>query len=187
MGYKTTTDIYALRAEHTLAVNNSSAEQSGAIEIETNLDTLSREVLLIWEIDINPPTLGTQIGDCMASAGATESFTYHAYVSKQNSETQLDDAEYVGGFRNNVCHPANATNVVLASNWNPDTRSFMGGSKKESPLGIVVGDKIYFRQGYQRDTTAKTADSLVAQVRMMVQRAKADSETYAALLVGYSL
>lgn len=119
----------------------------------------------------------------MASTG-TSSFTYHGYISKNDEANQLNDSEYVGGYRANICHPSASSSVVMNANWNPDTRAFSSNTGQDSPLGIITSDKVYFRQGFQRDTSQKTADTLTAQCRMMVQRAKADADTYAALLMG---
>lgn len=186
MAYKPTSEIYALRSQSVFAVNNSSTSASAGTEIETNLDTLNREVLLIWEIDINPPTLGTQVGDCVAGGVAIESFTYHCAITKEDEPLQLDDAGYIGGYRANIINQGPA-GCIFNSDWNPDTRAFVSNSGKNSPLAIVTGGNLYLRQGYDRDTTQKTADSLTSNVRMMVQRAKADADTYAALLTGASL
>jgi hypothetical protein len=186
MAFKTTTDIYALRASNTLEIPAGSGGSANTTSIETNLDSLNREILLIWEVDFWVPTLGTQIAN-VSSAASTESFVHSLQINKASGFFSLADVEHIASRTDQIVKAGANPQVLYIKDLRPDSKEFTSQTAQNSPLAIVVGDKIYFRQSHSNDLTTVTADTLVATCRMMVQRAKADADTYAALLQGYSL
>lgn len=186
MAYKTTSDIYALRASNTLEIGAGSAGGASTTTIETNLDSLNREILLVWEVDFWPATLGTQVAN-VAAAASTESFNYSLQINKDTGFFSLADVEFIASRDDQIVKAGALPQVLYIKDLRPDSKEFASTAAMDSPLAIVVGNKIYFRQSHSNDLSTVTADTLVATCRMMVQRAKADADTYAALLQGYSL
>lgn len=188
MAYKTTTDVYALRAESTLNVADNT--DANVVEIATNLDSLSREVLLIWEVDFQFPTLGTQWADVAGETG-TDTFLHQLSVGKSDEALDLADPECVAIAQRVICgtQAAPSRQMFFTDSYSPDSQNFESNVSMNSPLGIVVGDKIFFRNAQSNDLplAAITPDTLVARCRLMVQRAKADADTYSAILQGYSI
>jgi hypothetical protein len=188
MGYKTTTDVYALRAESTLTVADQN--DSDVVEIATNLDSLSREVLLVWEVDFQFPTLGTQWGD-IAGETTTDTFLHQLSIGKSNEAVNLNDPECIAIAQRVICGSQAAPNrqMFFTESYSPDSQNFESNVSANSPLGIIVGDKIFFRNAQSNDIAlgSITADTLKGRCRLMVQRAKADADTYSAILQGYSI
>lgn len=191
MGYKTTTDIYSLRARNTMTVASGAANTSSYAVIETGLDSINREVLLIWEVDFQGGSLGTQIGNIVGDP-ATASYNHQLSLLKEQENLTLDEVGCVAiSQRSATSAPftVGPGGKILSSDieYSPETTTFASQVSMDAPLGIVVGPYVYFRQGLAIDSATVTADTIISGVRIMVQRAKADADTYAALLQGYAL
>lgn len=194
MGYKTTTDVYALRAANSITTASSGGSVIGLTEIDTGLDSINREVLLVWEVDFQGATLGTQVNDIASESGA-DSFTHILSLHKKDdpSSFNLDNPMTIALNQYNMTCVGNQStdpSVVFTSYRTiaPTSTEFTSNVGKDSPLAIVTGTHIYFRQAIVTDCATPTGgDVLTSYTRIMVQRARADADTYAALLQGYAL
>jgi hypothetical protein len=183
MGYKTTTDPFVLRAETDLTITGDSAGASATID--TSLDTLNREVLLIWEVDIQHGNLPRNAMDGIANGATMNSLSIADSVATEEGFFNLNDAEYVAGSDLQYVgrgDPALGTTGILFSTKNPDSREF--ASRDKIPLAIVTSSELFVRSGFNSTVTLTTSDTYQAKFRIMGQRAKADADTYAALVTG---
>jgi hypothetical protein len=182
MGYKTTTDPFVLRAETDLTITGDSAGASATID--TSLDTLNREVLLIWEVDIQHGNLPRNAMDGILNGATMNSVSINDSVSSEEGFFNLDDNEYIAGADLQFVGrgTASAESAVLFSTKNPDSREF--ASRDKIPLAIVTSSELFVRSGFNSTVTLATSDTYQAKFRIMAQRAKADADTYAALVTG---
>lgn len=165
-----------------MTITGSSA--SATATIDTSLDTLAREVLLVWEVDIAHGGFPTNAVDSLClNAANLESLSIHDNVQTGTAATQLNDPEYIAG--QNVVyaggfHP-NPT-LAIQENKNPDSTDFP--SRDRMPLAIITDSEIVCRSGFSSSIAFATSDTYQARFRIMAQRAKADADTYAALVTG---
>lgn len=179
MGYKTTTDIFVLRGETNATITGTSG--SAVSEIETSLDTLNREVLLVWEVDIQNGTIPIAAADSLSNAAALETLEIHNAVATEDGNFQLNDSEYVAGSNVSYFGKAPAT-FGTAVERNPDSRDF--ASQGMQPLAILTAQSIHLRTGFSSSIAFGTSDTYLTRFRLHCQRAKADADTYAALVTG---
>lgn len=183
MGYKTTTDPFVLRAKAKITVNG-----TGAVEytpIDTSLDTLNREVLLIWEVDIMNEGYPPEAISGLAQLAGGELLQLRQTLATEEDNFLLSDRQYIAGKDTQVISSGGgAANPVfqVVEFANPDSNTMV--SRDKIPLAIVVNSEIYFRNAFSASTSLSTSEGFTSHVRILAQRAKADSETYAALVTG---
>lgn len=183
MGFKTTTDIFVLRGETNLDITGGSGEDYTTIS--TNLDTLNREVLLVWEVDIQAGAFPQNAADALANSNALEHLAVNDSVQAEQAVLFLNDVNYIAG-KDTVYIGSNSAGqgsyFVVQESKNPDSRDFP--SRDKHPLAIITENEIFLRSGFSSSATFVTTDTYQARFRIMAQRAKADADTYAALVTG---
>ena len=185
MGYKTTTDIFELRGMTDATITGASGGVTA--EIDTSLDTLNREVLLVWEVDIRH---GQAPFDCLQEMAGDVNGAKLSIANNVQSETGvfgLDDSEFIAGQDQEflwVYSPSTTSgNMVVIENRNPESTQMP--SRDKSPLAILTSQSIVLRTGWNTDgITLSASDTYQAQFRIYAQRARADADTYAALVTG---
>lgn len=178
MGYKTTTDIFVLRGETDATITGDSGAATATIE--TSLDTLNREVLLIWEVDIQGGQFPEAGLNAVVSSAVPASISIHDSVQTEAGSLNLNDTNYIAG--SNTVWFGFVNSLAVQEAKNPDSRSFP--SRDMHPLAIVTDSQLICRTGFTSDLTLATSDTYQAKFRIMAQRAKADADTYAALVTG---
>lgn len=184
MGYKMTTDPFVLRGQTDLTITGDSAGASATID--TSLDTLNREVLIIHEVDIQHGNLPRFAMDGLTNGTQMESISIADSVATEEGFFSLNDHEYVAGadiqYVARGAHGGGSAAFVLTLDKNPDSRD--QASKDSVPLAIVTSSELFLRSGFNSTVTLSTTDTYQAKFRIICQRAKADADTYAALVTG---
>tara|TARA_Y100000114_G_C11742766_1_gene319942 strand:- start:73 stop:633 length:561 start_codon:yes stop_codon:yes gene_type:complete len=184
MGYKLTTDPFVLRGKTDLTITGDSA--GATTTIDTSLDTLNREVLVIHEVDIQHGTLPKNAMDGITNGATMESLSIANSVCTEDGFFSLDAPEYVAGADMQYVarggHGGGSAAFVLSMDKNPDSRD--QASKDAVPLAIVTASELFLRSGFNSTATLATTDTYQAKFRIICQRAKADADTYAALVTG---
>lgn len=185
MGYKTTTDPFVLRGTTNLDITGANA--FAHTEIDTSLDTLNREVLLIWEVDIQHGNLPRQAMNSLLDGAALNTFIIRDQVQTETGLFNLDDQEYIGGKdiqfsgRGGTGATPEGTGFLF-SQKNPESTEFP--SRDKHPLAIVTSSTLILRSDFDASIAFSTVDTYNAFFRVHAQRAKADADTYAALVTG---
>lgn len=183
MGYKTTTDPFVLRAKTKIVVNGTGDVEYTAID--TSLDTLNREVLLIWEVDIMNEGYPPEAIGAMSQTAGGELLQLRQTLATEEDNFLLSDREYIAGKDTQViASGGGAANPVfqVVEFANPDSNTMV--SRDKIPLAIIVNSEIYFRNAFSSSVAFATSEGFTSHVRVLAQRAKADAETYAALVTG---
>jgi hypothetical protein len=161
MGFKYTSDTFQISAVVSESAPNTLATQT----INLNLDSLSREILVIQmvDIDLSTPELVPGV--------------------KTQMNTSLNDANVgVAGLSNSQVI-AVANNTVIADAGAGAAVSFTNAEPRyaqmsDTPLFVSATDDLYLSvQG-----VGNTGALGLAQVRIFARRARADADTYAAIL-----
>jgi hypothetical protein len=192
MAIKMTSDPFTIRGklkhEVELQTGQSGADFS-VLEIDQQLDTLSREILVIHEVDFDvygdeflQGVLARNNGSVDPAVQYANCAVNIALTGENDIETaMLSDPAFIAGRQL-------STVAGFSSNWDntPDTASY-GSTGSKHPLAIVADGRMYLFCSASwngvDNATAQTA-GLMVSTRIMCQRAKADSDTYAALLTG---
>jgi len=178
MAYKTTTDPFVLRGQTDLTITGSSAGVTTLVD--TSLDTLNREVLIIHEVDIQGGQFPVAGMNAVATSATPAAIEIHDSVQTATGSLQLNSPDYIAGKNTNFFGFAAGVNVQ--ENRNPDSTA--QASKDEVPLAIITDSQIVLRSGFSSGLTLSTSDTYKASFRIICQRAKADADTYAALVTG---
>lgn len=182
MGYKMTTENYFIRDTNTVSLpagTGVSVTTSNTNSIDLNLDTLSREVLLIHEVDFDFAGIASLASEVAESASATPgtypSFAITLQLNTDEGVQNLGTKEFIAGREVDI-----STFSVTADSM-PDSAN----TNADYPLAIVAGSDVYFRFVVTQNLGATfTARNLTSHCRIVAQRAKADADTYAAILTG---
>ena len=162
MGFKYTSDTFQISATATEAVPNAGANTT----INLNLDSLSREILVIQyvDLDLNTPDLvpgaRTQINASLNDA--------------QIGVAGLSNGQTIAVANNVIVADAGAGAAVGFSNAEP--RNAM--QDPDVPLFVSATDDLFL-------SVVGTANLAVVgqvQARIFARRARADADTYAAIL-----
>lgn len=163
-----------------MTITGSSA--AATAEIDTSLDTLNREVLLIWEVDIQGGQFPQEAVTGIANSAGVENLSIHDAVQTGAGALNLNDTDYIAGI-NTVFFGGGGNQMLgVQESKNPDSREF--SSRDRIPLAIITDSTIILRSGFSSSVGFATSDSYQARFRIMAQRAKADADTYAALVTG---
>ena len=181
MGYKTTTENYFIRSTNTVSVPAGTGLQvstSSTKTIDLNLDTLSREVLIIHEVDWDAGGIASLAASLAADAAATGAYPNMTVTLQLNTEEgvfNLGSKEFIAGREVGIStFSVDADDLPDSSNTNADY-----------PLAIVGNGDVVFRLVVSQNLSpAFTGRDVTAHCRIVAQRAKADADTYAAILTG---
>ena len=181
MGYKMTTENYFIRESNTVSVpagTGLTVSTSNSEAIDLNLDTLSREVLIIHEVDwdvIGVAGLAAAVATDAAASGAYPSFTVTLQLNTEAGVFNLGSKEFVAGREIGI------STFAVMDDSSPDTSN----TNADYPLAIVAGSDVVFRMVVQQNlSVAATPRDVTGHCRIVAQRAKADADTYAAILTG---
>ena len=192
MAIKMTSDPFTIRGQlkHTVDLTSGqSGSDFSVLEIDQQLDTLSREILVIHEVDFDvygneflEGVMSRQNGS-IAPNSLYANLSLNIALSGENDiqSTVLSDPAFIAGRQY-------TTVAGFATNWDntPDTASY-GSTGSKHPLAIVADGRMYLFCSHAfngNDPATAQSVGLTSAVRIMCQRAKADSDTYAALLTG---
>lgn len=159
MAYKWTSETFTIRARVTQAVVNGFSEN----QINLNLDSLSREILVVQRADMD-------LAYPEAIPGLYSAVTMSLANSTQTATINIDDpdcitaanAVIVGGIADGVGFQEQMPETVNAA---------------DDPLYIVATDNLFLGIDSLNQTTAKSG-----YVLLHVRRARADAGTYSAIL-----
>ena len=190
MGLKTTSEPFSIRGflKHTMELTSGqSGSDFSVLEIDQQLDTLSREVLIIHEVDFDiygvefmEGVLSRQNGSIDPAVQYANAAVNIALTGENNIETTiLSDPAFIAGRQL-------TTLQGVSTNYDntPDTASY-GSTGSKHPLAIVADGNMYlFCNTSWNGTDPATAQSVGLSVatRIMAQRATASADVYAALL-----
>ena len=190
MGLKTTSEPFSIRGflKHTMELTSGqSGSDFSVLEIDQQLDTLSREVLIIHEVDFDiygvefmEGVLSRQNGSIDPAVQYANAAVNIALTGENNIETTiLSDPAFIAGRQL-------TTLQGVSTNYDntPDTASY-GSTGSKHPLAIVADGNMYlFCNTSWNGTDPATAQSVGLSVatRIMAQRATATADVYAALL-----
>lgn len=189
MGYKTTTDPFAMRTRLELQLPTTAGSVGNnlnAVTIDSHLDTLNREVLIIHEVDFDVIGATNLVGNIFTNAAGNPNSSWwaHATVQTGSKVTSIDD---VGTLKDSKTI---ATSIIepyaLNMDANPDTATF-ASTGVEQPLAIVADPDVTlagFLQWYGVAAAPGSNQLLAVDVRIIASRARADADTYAAILTG---
>jgi len=181
MGYKTTTENYFIRQDNTVTVpvgTGTTVSTSNTEPIDLNLDTLSREVLIIHEIDWDLPAiaaLASAVAEDASASGAYPHFVVSLQLNTDQGVFNLGSSEFIGGREVGI------STFSVQDDSLPDSSN----TNADYPLAVVAGADVFFRMVVQQNLSpAFTSRDVAAHCRIVAQRAKADADTYAAILTG---
>ena len=159
MAFKYTSEPITIRARVVQSVLNGFEQEV----INLNLDTLSREILVILRADVdtwNPDSV----------PGSDVSITASLANASQTTTINIDDPDTIA-----VAQKATISDGVSSVAYANQEPTAMIAS--EDPLYIVATNHLYFGMDSTNCTNTKAA-----YITLQCRRAKADADTYAALL-----
>lgn len=160
MGYKTTSNVFQISEGVIETAPNTATE----LTINTNVDSLSREILLIWAVDLDLDPSENVVG---------LDTTVDAYLANttQTGAIGIQNPDCIASARSTVKNDG-AGGAVAFQNAEPR----MGPATKE-PLYYVATNDMFLGIESVNQTAAKRV-----QCRIWAQRATIDAASYAALL-----
>ena len=160
MGYKWTSETFTIREAITESAANTFTEGT----VNLNLDSLSREILVIQRVDLD-------VSYPDAVAGTYTSTQMSLANSEQTAIINIDDSDCIASA-NAVIVSANPTSAVAFQEQMPESIN-----ASEHPLFIVATDNLYLGIKGLNNTNAKSGYMV-----LHARRAKADASTYSAIL-----
>ena len=160
MGFKTTSNVFQISE----GVIETAANTHTELTINANVDPLSREILLVWAVDLDL--------DPSENVPATDT-TVDAYLANttQTGAIGIQDPDCIASARSTVKNDGAGAAVGFQ---NAEPR--MGPAMKE-PLYYVATDNIFLGIESNNQTAVKRV-----QCRVWAQRATIDAASYAVLL-----
>ena len=190
MALKMTSEPFSIRGflKHDMDLTTGqSGSDFSVLEIDQQLDTLSREVLIVHEVDFDiygvefmEGVLSRQNGSIDPAVQYANAALNIALTGENNIETTvLSDPAFIAGRQL-------TTLQGVSTNYDntPDTASY-GSTGSNHPLAIVADGNMYLFcnsswNGVDNATAQKVGLSVAC--RVMAQRATASADVYAALL-----
>ena len=160
MGYKTTSNVFQISAGVIETAPNTHTE----LTINSNVDSLSREILLVWAVDLDIAP-----GDNVPAADTSTD----AYLSNttQTGAVGIQDPDTIATASNTVKNDG-AGGVATFQNAEPKN-----GPGGKEPLYYVATNDLFLGIESTLNVNPKRV-----QCRIWAQRASIDSASYAALL-----
>jgi len=163
MAFKYTSDTFQISANTTESAVNTLTTTT----INMNLDSLSREILVIQYVDMDFPTPPDLV------AGVTSTFR----ASLNNADVGavgLSDNQAIAVSAQNIIGAAGLTSAVSFQNTEPAN----GMQAADIPLFVSATDDLFLSV----KGTGNIAALAQIQCRIFARRARADADTYAAIL-----
>ena len=160
MGYKWTSETFTIREAVTETGANTFTEQT----VNLNLDSLSREILVIQRVDLDvayPDAIASTYTSVSASLANTS----------QTTPINIDDPDCIASGNTVIASP-NPTSMVSFQEAMPESIN-----AADVPLFIVATDNLYLGVKGLNNTNAKSCYMV-----LHARRAKADAGTYSAIL-----
>jgi len=160
MTYKWTSETFTIRS----AVTESAANTFTQNSINLNLDSLSREILVIERVDI----------DSASPDGVPGAFTSVQTSLCNNTQTaviNINDPDCISSTQKEIVSGAPGDSVAFSEHA-PEAVNM-----SDSPLYIVATDNLFFGIKGLNNVNAKSAFMVVH-----ARRARADAGTYSAIL-----
>lgn len=198
MAIKPTTQVFSIREAGSLSIDFQTGQSDSIMnvqEINTNLDTLGREVLLIQEVDFDING-DSQFGGVMArTSGSNDASDFFINGGLTVVLTEVDPYVDPNALALDSPHFIASMSITMVggvytlTDLNPDTATYNSVAAQDHPLFTSASDTLYLATiaNYQgNDPAAGTAGAITIRgaVRVMAQRGKADADTYAAILTG---
>jgi hypothetical protein len=190
MALKMTSEPFSIRGflKHEMDLTSGqSGSDFSVLEIDQQLDTLSREVLIVHEVDFDmygveflEGVLSRQNGSIDPAVQYANAAVNVSLTGENNPEaTILSNPSFIAGRQL-------TTLQGVSTNYDntPDTASY-GSTGSKHPLAIVADGNMYlFIAGSWNGNDPASAQKIgiSASVRVMAQRATASADVYAALL-----
>ena len=190
MALKMTSEPFSIRGslKHTMELpSGQSGNGFSVLAIDQQLDTWSREVLIVHEVDFDMYGVEFLEGVLSRTNGSVDPLSQYANASinvaltgeNDIASAVLSDPSFISGRQY-------TTLQGVSSNYDntPDTASY-GSTGSNHPLAIVAdGSMFLFINGTWNGTDNTSAQDvgIAAGVRIMAQRATASADVYAALL-----
>jgi len=160
MGYKTTSNVFQISAGVVETAPNTATQ----LTINSNVDSLSREILLVWAVDID-------VSPCDNVPGTDASVDAYLANSSQTGAVGIQNPDVISTAASVV---KNDGAGGVASFQNAEPRS---GPAGKEPLFYVATNDLFLGIESTNNVGVKRA-----QVRIWAQRASIDAASYAALL-----
>jgi len=160
MGYKTTTSIFQISQ----GVQETAANTYTELTIGSNVDALSREILLVWAVDIDI-TPSENIANVDAQVNA------HLSNTTSTAAIGIQDPDAIA-TATSTCFTNALGGAAVFQNAEP-----RNGPANKEPLYYVATNDMFLGIQGSNQTGVKRV-----QVRIWAQRATIDAGTYAALL-----
>ena len=177
MGLTKLSEIYQIREGVAETILNTFAQE----EIQTGIDAITQEVLLVWEIDMELTEPDT---DVFGVGGPSSTKTSSSGQITEQSETSIlsiSDTSLIGRRDNDIVTINGAVAGVPVAAY-PFQQQFPADSYnmsiKNHPLAILTGREFYIAVKGNNNAT----NFMGMRTRMFVQRAKASAVVYAALI-----
>ena len=198
MSVKPTTAVFSIRDAAQVAIDFTAGQSSTVIDtttINTNLDTLNREVLLIQEVDFDLGGITQFMGVMARQNGSINPTDFFANGSMTVVLTEVDPAVDPNALQLDSPHFIASASVLVNAgaipvvDLTPDTASYNSQAGADHPLFTSAAETLFLTLlvNYQgNDPAAGTAAPVNTRglVRVLCQRGKADADTYAAILTG---
>lgn len=160
MGYKWTSETFTIRGSVTETANNTFTEA----EINMNLDSLSREILVIQRVDLD-------IGNPTGVAGVNTAVSASLANSAQTGVININNPDCIASAQK-VIVSANPTSAVAFAEEHPESIN-----AADEALYIVATDSLFLGVVGLANTAVKSCNMV-----LHARRAKADASTYSAIL-----
>ena len=160
MGYKTTSSVFQISA----GVQETAPNTATELTINTNVDSLSREILLIWAVDLD-------ISPCDNVPAADTSVDAYLSNTTQTGAVGIQDPDTIASAASTVKNDG-AGGVATFQNAEP-----RNGPANKEPLYYVATNDLFLGIESTLNVGAKRV-----QCRIWAQRATIDAASYAALL-----
>lgn len=194
MAIKRTSEVFTIREGVTDSVDLAAGQSGASIEtvkIPTNLDSLSREVLQIQEVDFDLNGLAFLAGVMSRTGGSIDPNALYVNADIQVILTEVDPATEPGALNLDSPHfiagkqYAMVNGLVVTEDSNPDTASFNSVASSEAPLYTTAAGDLYLTLAIAfngNQPASGQSVSLRGLTRVMATRGKADADTYASIL-----
>lgn len=198
MSVKPTTAIFSIREAADASIDFNAGQSETVlqtVQINTNLDTLNREVLLIQEIDFDIGGLPYFMGVMARNGGSNSPTDFFANGSIQAILTEVDPAVDPNALGLSSPHFIASASVLVNAgaipvvDLTPDTATYNSQAGEDHPLFTTASESLFLTLVLQysgNDPAAGTASppNMRGSCRILCQRGKADADTYAAILTG---
>ena len=198
MALKPTTQVFTMREGVSQQIPFDASSTGAGFEtvrMNTNLDTLNREVLLIQEVDFDLLGISYWAGVQSRINASVDENVQWLNSALDIILTEVDPAVDPNALQLDSPHFIASRSIqTVAGLWgqsteNPDTASYTSQAGKNHALFTTASDSLYLTFAYgfngNNSATMSGANPTVRGLsRIMCQRAKADADTYAAILTG---